>query len=133
MDTVVPTALVGVMVALKDIFYDEYLIDSPHLWVDIATQMSAKLISAGVTMEFLVPSLGEMAQVADPVIQGTLSGIVKRNFVDMDSISDLTIFRDASRGGLPKPHYYTFEYGFIEGLSYGGISTAASIMADRVM
>ena len=109
------------MVAAKDILYDEFLPESPHLWLDVGLHMFAKLVSTGITMEFLVPEVGQPARLVDPLIHGGITGLVKENFIDRDSISSLGLVE--SRGRLPPPHRYSFEYGFLEGVGYGGIAT----------
>jgi hypothetical protein len=43
-DLAVQPLLVGAMVFLKDVFYDEYLPESIHLWIDVGIHISAKLI-----------------------------------------------------------------------------------------
>lgn len=127
-DLVVQPLLVGTMVLLKDVLYDGYLPESPHLWIDIAIHVGAKLVSAGITYELLVPNLGKMAIVADPVMHGCMTGVIKENFLDTDSVSAIGFLE--SRGKIPLPHYYTFESGFIEGLSYGGVSTGIGFLVD---
>jgi hypothetical protein len=119
-DLVIQPALVGVMAALKDVLYDGYLPESPHMWVDVGIHMVAQLIATGVTMEFLVPTVGDAARIVDPLIHGGISGLVKENFLDADSISALSLVSNAR---LPLPHYYSFQTGFFEGVGYGSIAS----------
>lgn len=123
MDLVIQPALVGALVAAKDILYDEYLPESPHVWVDVGIHAVASLIATGVTLEFLVPEVGPAARVANPVIHGSLSGLVKDGLVDSTAVSRLGNVNLRSRN--PPAHFYTFETGLLEGLVYGGIPTAA--------
>ena len=124
MDILIQPALVGCLVAAKDILYDEYLPESPHVWVDVGIHAVASLIATGVTMEFLVPEIGDAARVvANPVIHGGLSGLAKEHFVDTESVSRFAYANPTSRN--PPSYFYTFENGFFEGLAYGSIPTAA--------
>jgi hypothetical protein len=126
MDLLIQPALVGVMATLKDILYEGYAPESPHLWVDVGIHMTAQLFATGVTMEFLVPAIGDAARIADPLIHGGLAGLVKENFIDTDSISALG---SIERGRLPLPKDYTFQTGFFEGLGYGSIATGLGYAA----
>jgi len=128
-DLLVQPALVGVMVAMKDILYNHYLPESPHVWVDVGMHMAAKLISAGVTMEFLIPNMGDMARMADPVIHGALVGVVKEQFINTDNISSLGF---VETGRMPMPHHYTFQVGFVEGLAFGGVSSGVAYAVSKM-
>ena len=127
MDLVIQPALVGVMAALKGILYDEYLPESPHLWVDVGVHMAAQLVASGITLEFLVPAVGDAARMADPLIHGGISGLVKENFLDTEAISSLALIE--TRGRIPQPHYYTFQTGFFEGVAYGSVASGATYAA----
>jgi len=120
-DIVIQPALVGALVALKEILYDGYLPESPHLWMDVGMHVAAKLISIGVTVEFLVPMVGQAARLADPLMHGAMTGLIKEQFIDSNSISMLGL---VSVGRMPSPQHYTFQAGFIEGLCYGGVAGA---------
>jgi len=120
----VQPALVGAMAALKDILYDGYLPESPHLWVDVGLHVVAELIASSITMEFLVPEVGDAARIADPLIHGGISGIVKEYYLDRDAISSLALVE--VRGRLPQPKYYSFESGFLQGAGYGAVSSGVA-------
>ena len=124
MNMFVQPALVGVMAALKDILYDGYLPESPHLWVDVGLHVVAELIASGITMEFLVPEVGDAARVADPLIHGGITGLVKGFYLDRDTISSLALVDVGGR--LPQPKYYSFESGFLQGAGYGTVSSGVA-------
>ena len=124
MNMLVQPALVGVMAALKGILYDDYFPESPHLWVDVGLHVVAELIASGITMEFLVPEAGDMARIADPLLHGGISGLVKGYFLDRDTIASLALVE--VRGGLPSSKYYSFESGFLQGAGYGSVASGVA-------
>lgn len=126
MDLIFQPALVAALAALKGILYDEYMPENPHLWVDVGIHAFSQLVSTGVTMEFLVPMVGDAARLVNPVIHGGLSGVVKENFIDQESVAGLAFTTFERRGRVPPPHYYTFEQGFLEGAGYGTVATGVA-------
>jgi hypothetical protein len=102
-DLAVQPLLVGAMVFLKDVLYDEYLPESIHLWIDVGIHMSAKLISAGITYELLIPNIGNMARIADPVMHGLMTGVIKEQFLDTDNLSALGFI--GAGGKIPPLHF----------------------------
>ena len=123
LDIVIPTTLVAAMSFLKNILIDEYLPESPHLWLDVALHTVAQLVASTATVEFIVPAAGEYGRIANPLIHGGLTGLIKENFLDTSSIASLRMF---SSGRLPKAKNFTFETGFLEGLGYGSIASGTS-------
>ena len=119
MQIVVQPLLVGAMVGIKGVFVDDYSILDPHLLADIGINMVAKLISQEITSEFLVPMLGQSALFADPLMQGTLTGVTKEYVIDQSSIASLGMISTRA----PPLNHYSFESGFLEGAVSGGIST----------
>lgn len=132
LDMTVQPLLVGVMVFLTDVFYHEYLPESPHVWIDVALHMVSKFISTGVTVEFIVPMTGEIGRLADPALHGLMSGLVKEQFLDTDNLSALSLVESGLNGKIPQPQYYTFGQGFLEGLTYGGISSVVGYGIDSI-
>jgi hypothetical protein len=126
-DYLVQPALVGVFVLAKDVLYDEYLPDNPHVLIDIATNMFAKLVSRFVTIEFVVPALDtSAADWIEPLFHGLINGGIKSRFVNTDNFNAISMMRSTftqpSRGNprrlLPPISHYTMQNGFIEGASY---------------
>ncbi|EDQ91594.1 uncharacterized protein MONBRDRAFT_23653 [Monosiga brevicollis MX1] len=89
-DYLVQPALVGLYVLGKDVLYDEYLPDNPHVLIDVATNMFAKLVSAVVTVEFLVPYTTPLATWIEPLFHGAINGAIKHQFIDTDSLNAIS-------------------------------------------
>jgi hypothetical protein len=130
LDILVQPALVGGMVLMKDILYDHYLPESPHLWIDVGLHVVSKIVSTGITQELLVPNIGPMMLVVDPLIHGGLTGLAKEHLLDTENITALSLFNS---GKVPLPHYYKFSTGFTEGLVYGGIATGIGYGIDSAV
>lgn len=89
----VQPALVAGLVLAKDVdnvLYDRFSPDNIHVWVDIATNVAAKLVSQLVVQDFIVPELGTMALAVEPLLHGSINGGVKSMFIDVDAINSLS-------------------------------------------
>lgn len=140
-DLLIQPALVAGLVFTKDVLYDKYSPDSFHLWLDVASNVAAKLISQFVTVEFIIPQVGPSAVAIEPLIHGGVSGVngaVKSQLIDTDSISSLGAFTRSvetieGRQTTVRPplSHYTFENGFLEGSAYNAASIAGGMGIDK--
>jgi hypothetical protein len=109
-----------------------------HLWLDVAGNVAAKLISQFVTVEFIIPQVGPYALAIEPLIHGGVNGAVKSQLIDTDSISSLGAFTRGvenieGRQTTVRPplSHYTFENGFLEGSAYNAASIAGGMGIDK--
>lgn len=121
----VQPALVGIYVLIKDVIYDEYTPENPHVLIDIASNVFAKLVSGFVTVELLVPYTTPMASWLEPLFHGAINGGIKHQFVDTDNLNAASFVRSGfqfvsgqRKRVVPPIHHYTFENGFLEGLGF---------------
>ena len=125
-DYVVQPALVGAFVFGKNVLFDRYLPEDPHVWIDTVTNVVAKLLSSFVTLEFIEPLVGPHGTWVEPVLHGGFNGSVKHMFVNTDGLSALSFIRNPiqsqGRRVLPPLEHYSFENGFLEGAGYNLVS-----------
>lgn len=121
----VQPTLVGIYVLAKNVLWDHYMPENPHVWLDVGTNVFAKLVSAYIVVEFIVPYTNNMATWIEPLIHGGINGGIKHQFINTDNLSALAVVHTGmayiggkSKRVLPPIEHYSFENGFVEGLAY---------------
>lgn len=143
-DYMVQPALVGLYVLAKDVLYDEYLPDNPHVLMDIASNVFAKLVSTIITVDVIVPYTTPMATWLEPAFHGAINGAIKHQMINTDNLNAISFietgFESAAtftrpRGRarvVPPVHHYTYENGFIEGASYNLAAKITALPLDAM-
>jgi len=119
----VPMAFVGTSVFLNDVFGSGYLPDSPFLWIDVGTQMFSYMLSKMVieySFDKMFPAgffENGFNLVAQPLLHGSMSGLISEFSIHKPSIRSIQFIADRS-GKLPDLNKHT---GFMDGFKTGAV------------
>jgi len=139
-DYLVQPGLVGLYVLAKNVLYDNYLPENPHVLIDVATNIFAKLVSSAAVIEFIVPTLElPMATWLEPLLHGLINGGIKSQFIDTSNITPISMIRSTFTKGrqprrvIPKLEHYTMENGFLEGASYNLAAKVSTLPIEALL
>lgn len=135
-DLVMQPALVGLFVLGKNVLYDHFMPDNPHVWIDVGTNVFAKLVATFATLEFIVPKTGEQGVWVEPILHGVINGGIKHQFINTNNLNAASFVRNAFQTiegqnvrVLPRVERYTFNNGFMEGAGY---NLASKLLTVRI-